>query len=70
MKVEQISYRVWHVEGDSGNEYTVWIDNKGIHCTCPGFINRRGKLCKHCREVIDRFLKHRVPSSIACEPFN
>ena len=41
---------VWHVEGSTGNQYTVSLAARGAwSCTCPGFRFRGG--CRHVGEV-------------------
>lgn len=34
-------------DGSSGNEYTVHSDRHGTHCTCPDFVWRKNRNCKH-----------------------
>jgi len=48
MKARRIAPGVWRVEGDSGNEYTVFY-NPRLHswvCTCPDYVHRL-RTCKH-----------------------
>jgi hypothetical protein len=44
MKVLRESYRGWVVEDDEGNEYYVYITEKGMFCSCHSEPNLP---CKH-----------------------
>jgi len=51
--VHKIAPSVWKVEDyndDFNKEVLVWIDLKGIHCSCSSRAFR-GFMCKHKKEV-------------------
>jgi predicted nucleic acid-binding Zn finger protein len=50
--IKKLTYRVWLVGGDSGDEYYISYDNGKWKCTCPGYLFH-GKICKHIRRVME-----------------
>ena len=46
----------WSVMAASGHAYDVCLTAEDIwDCTCPAFVYGRGKLCKHCTALKERF---------------
>lgn len=58
LNAELIDKNNWkfNVEGSTGTEYTLFLSEEIISCSCPDFT-RRKKLCKHLYFILSRVLQ-------------